>query len=330
MTIGIAAAGPRAGLGVFDALRAVERVGRGHIGGFAVLAVLTADGRLLRRETQRGGTVALLEGADSLPAEIAEAPRAALMSSGPDRPAPLAAFLPGEAGVGLVTGHRFPNAPAASGRPLNEEVLELLRQGADARRAVEQVMADNPLADAGVIAIDPAGGLHGANSDRVQSRPDLGSARRACGRRGIVIEVLHNAIFPRAPLAALAAEIAFDRMDLSGEPTQRLKLRSGTPIAAGEREAVVLDEEGRVLRIVTADPRILRGRWNCASPYLGAQVVAGDRLLGHTIEEANVVVQDGKIRSVEGRCERDVQYGKKGRSPDTVETGDYLPTDASS
>lgn len=308
MTIGIAASGPFAGLGVLDALRAVEGVGRGHIGGFAVLAVLTADGRLLRRETQCGGGAGLLAGTDALPNEILEAPRAALMSSGPNRPAPLAAFLPGEAGVGLVTGHRFPNATSASGRPLNEEILDLLRQGADARSAVDQVIAANPLADAGVIVIDGAGTIHGANSDRVQSRPDLGAARRECRRRGIVVEVLHNAIFPHAPLAVLAAEIALDRMDRPARGSHRIMVRAGTPLVAGEREAVLVDEAGFAHTIITPDRRILSGCWNCAAPYLGAEVRIADRLLGRTTEEANAVVEQGRILTLDGLAERDLAY----------------------
>lgn len=308
MTIGIAASGPRAGLGVFDALRAVEKVGRGHIGGFAVLAVLTVDGRLLRRETQVSGTKGLLAGDAFLPTDIAEAPQAALMSSGPDRPEPLDAFLPGEAGSGLVTGHRFPNACGAAGQPLNQEVLGLLRQGVDACSAVERVLRDNALADAGIIAVDQAGRIYGANSERVGRRPDLGAARRECMHRGIVIEVLHNAIFPCGPLAALAAEIAFDRMVDSGKTVCFLTLQAGTAVEAGEQEVVVVDEKGRALNILTPDLRILRGRWNCATPYLGAMVMSGDLLLGHTIEEANVVVQDGKVQSFEGQSERRLRY----------------------
>jgi hypothetical protein len=56
MTIGIAAHGPNAGLTVYRSLRATERVGAGSIGGFAAFGAISADGKLLRHETQRGGT----------------------------------------------------------------------------------------------------------------------------------------------------------------------------------------------------------------------------------------------------------------------------------
>ena len=56
MTIGIAASGPSAGAGIMVGLRAIEAIGRGAIGGFVSLAVLTLDGRLVRAETQKDGT----------------------------------------------------------------------------------------------------------------------------------------------------------------------------------------------------------------------------------------------------------------------------------
>ena len=135
MTIGIAVYGPMAGLATFKALQAVERVGRGAIGGFASFVAITADGALLRSETQRGGTATLFTAGETIcalpPQAFAEAPWAALMSSGPDRPAPLSQFTPGRAGVGLVSGHRLPNMPGADGLPINRAVLD--RHGA--RRA---------------------------------------------------------------------------------------------------------------------------------------------------------------------------------------------------
>ena len=110
MTIGIAARGPNAGLAIYRSLRAAERVGSGSIGGFATFAVITADGKLLRYETQRGGTSTLfiegeITGTDP-PPEVAAATRAAVISSGPDRPAP-ESFLCADPLAGLVTGHRI-------------------------------------------------------------------------------------------------------------------------------------------------------------------------------------------------------------------------------
>jgi hypothetical protein len=90
MTIGIAAHGPNAGLAVYRSLRATERVGAGSIGGFAAFGAISADGKLMRYETQRGGTSTLfiegeITGTDP-PPDVATAASAAVISSGPDRP----------------------------------------------------------------------------------------------------------------------------------------------------------------------------------------------------------------------------------------------------
>ena len=83
MTIGIGAAGPNAGLAVFRALAAAEAVGHGAIGGFAVFAVLTADGRVIRAETQRGGSATLFTDGETTggppPPEVASARFAAVV-----------------------------------------------------------------------------------------------------------------------------------------------------------------------------------------------------------------------------------------------------------
>jgi hypothetical protein len=159
MTIGIAAWGPDAGHAVFAALTAAEKVGRGSIGGFAVFVAITGDGRVIRAETQRGGTATLFLNGETTgtnpPDEAGAAPLAALMSSGPDRPEPLAQFVVADGRAGLVTGHRLPNAAAVSGRPLNAEILELMRTGSAPADAVRQVLEANPHADAGVIAASP-------------------------------------------------------------------------------------------------------------------------------------------------------------------------------
>ncbi len=55
MTIGIAAFGAGAGRGVIAALKAVECVGRGAIGGFVSFAAIKGDGSLVRASIQTGG-----------------------------------------------------------------------------------------------------------------------------------------------------------------------------------------------------------------------------------------------------------------------------------
>ena len=314
MTIGILAVGPDAGLAVFEALAAAEKIASGAIGGFAAFAAIDPGGKLVRAETQRGGTATLFTdgertGAEPPPA-FATARMAAVMSSGPDRPAPLSQFVAGEAGVGLVTGHRLPNAVGHDGRPVNLQVLDWLAQGRSAREAVENAIRDNPESDAGLIACDLAGGVHAINSPRVAARPDLGHARREGS--SAVVEVLHNAIRPVASLAGLVCEIAMNVMVPADRAVGRVVVRAGTPLrrAAANR---ILMTAGEVQAVETTDRLILSGRHNCAAVYLGAEVVNDGELLGFTLMEPNAVVDDGHIVRLSGQQE--VAIGYRGPEP---------------
>lgn len=312
MTIGIAASGPGAGLAVFRALAAVERVAEGAIGGFAVFVVIDAAGTVHRAETQRGGTATLFTDGEATgvapPPIVAEARIAGVMSSGPDRPEPLEQFLPARSGVGLVTGHRLPNAIGPRGRPLNIEVLERLAAGDDARTAVETVLDSDPEADAGVIAVDATGHVHGANSARVARRPDLGHARRSDPAGAAVVEVLHNAIHPVAAIAELAACVALDSMFPPLRSDGHITITAGTPLTGSDDCRVHVDADGTVQRIETTDRRILTGRHNCAAIQLGADILHDGRLLGHTVFEPNVVVEDGRIVTLSGRTTIRIDY----------------------
>ncbi len=312
MTIGIAASGPGAGLAVFRALAAVERVGQGAIGGYAVFAAIDAAGTVHRAETQRGGTATLFTDGEATgvapPPVVAEATFAGVMSSGPDRPEPLEQFLPARGGVGLVTGHRLPNSIGPSGRPLNIEVLERLAAGDDARTAVETVLGSDPEADAGVIAVDAAGRVHGANSARVARRPDLGRARRSDPTGTAVVEVLHNAIHPVAAIAELAACVALDSMYPPLRSDGHITVAAGTPLTAGDDCRVHVDADGTAQRIETTDRRILTGRHNCAAIQLGTEVLQDGRPLGRTVFEPNTVIEEGRVVRLSGRTTFRIGY----------------------
>lgn len=312
MTIGIAVSGPGAGLAVFRALAAVERVGQGAIGGYAVFAAIDAAGALHRAETQRGGTATLFTDGEATgvapPPAVAEATIAGVMSSGPDRPEPLEQFLPARAGVGLVTGHRLPNAIGPSDRPLNLDVLERLAAGDDARTAVEAVLDSDPEADAGVIAVDAVGRVHGANSARVARRPDLGHARRSDPTGTAVVEVLHNAIHPVAAIAQLAACVALDSMFPPLRSDGHVTVVAGTPLQAGDDCRVHVDADGAAQHIETNDRRILTGRHNCAAIQLGAEVLHDGRRLGRTVFEPNAVVEDGRLVTLSGQTSIRIGY----------------------
>ena len=126
MTFALGAFGPNAGLAAFRALRLVETVARGSIGGFITDAAITKDGELVCQETQHGGTRTLFAEGESCgvepPERTANAVAVGLLASAPDRPDPLSQFVPADGAVGILTGHRLPNQVGADGRPLNAAV----------------------------------------------------------------------------------------------------------------------------------------------------------------------------------------------------------------
>lgn len=300
MTIGIAAHGPDAGLAVIRALAAVEAVGRGAIGGFVSFVALTADGGLGRACTQKGGSKALFgTAAVAMPALLATARSAALMSSGPERPEPLSQFTPADAAVGIVTGHRMPNTIGAGGVMLNDEVLDLMRLGLAPEAAVERVVALNPEVDAGIIALGRDGGLHAANTADVEARGDTG--RALIRREDAAVAVLHNAIHPHRPLATLAAEVAIDVMLPEDRPDGFITFVEGIALAPGVVNAVDVGDDGTVKRIVIRNRKFLAGRWSLGIGYQ-TRVRRGTEPIGVVLYEPYMVVDDGRLASIDGQA----------------------------
>ncbi|MDH3660362.1 MAG: hypothetical protein OEU92_10070 [Alphaproteobacteria bacterium] len=304
MTIGIGVMGPKAGLAAFQALAAVERVGRGAIGGFVSFVAITADGELLRAETQRGGTSTLFTDGERTgvppPAAIANAPKAGLMSSGPDRPAPLSQFTPGAAGVGIVTGHRLPNMPGADGVPLNQAILARMQAGEPAGPAARTILDENPEADAGIIALGIDGASFVGNTAHVARRGDLGQAVLHEPAIGATIAVVHNAIHPHRALADLAAAIALDVMAPMDRLDFRIRVSAGTPLELGGDNVVHVDREGTAQRITVTQKSWLGPSRDGAVIDFAAAVRQGDRLIGHTIAEPYCVAERGRLISLSG------------------------------
>ncbi len=305
MTIGIAAFGRDAGLAIFRGLQALERVASGAIGGFVSYAAITGDGQLARFATQRGGTRTLFVDADVVgadpPAEVAGAGTAALISSGPDRPEPLGQFIAGDPGVGLVTGHRFPQAVGRSGLAFNEDVLRRLASGADPATALDNVLAENPEADVGLIAVDAGGRMHGRNTDRVDRRVDAGQAARSSAHAAVM--VLHNAIHPSRGVAEMVAEVAMEAMECSRTPDFWVVIAAGTGVVAGDTNALHVDAEMRATKIFTVDETLVRGTRDGAAVYLGAEVIQEGHLIGRTVTEPYVVLDDGVICTLSGQTQ---------------------------
>ena len=305
MTIGIGACGPNAGRAVFDALAAAERVGAGAIGGFVTYAAIGEDGGQLRSETQRGGTSTLFTEGETTGVEPPEsfdrAPVAGVISSGPDRPPPLAQYVPADARGGIVTGHRIPPTTGVNGKPMNRDVLERMVAGEPAARAVDEVVAANPEGDCGLIAIDMKGGAHCRNTDRVLRRPDVGTALRRDEASGAVVAVLHNAIRPWPVLAELVAAVALESMIGEREPMGWVTIEAGTPIGMGPENAVHCDRAGMAERVTTTDPAIGERGELGAAIYLASAVYIGGELVGRTTFEPITSIENGRFAVLSGK-----------------------------
>ena len=305
MTIAIAARGPHAGLAVFRALRAVERVGTGSVGGFATYVAITEDKRLLRHQTQRGGSRTLFlngeeTGVDPSP-EIAEATSAGVISSGPERP-DLEKLLVADAQAGLVTGHRIPIEIGVDGVPLNQQTLDFLIRGHSAQEAVDAVMSRNPQSDAGLIAIDGRGQIYGRNSERVLLRPDLGVGQATAERGEASVIVYYNCIRPYSALADLATAIALETMMGIPQPDAYVAVATGLPVRSGKESAIHCDVSGRALHITTADATALHGRQIGAIISLGSPIYFDGKLIGHCMTEMLTTVVEGVLTDMSGQA----------------------------
>lgn len=318
MTIGIAAWGPRAGLAVLQALRAVEAVGQGAVGGFVAAVALPAAGGIVRIETQRQGTRGLGfdDAGGNVEAAFLGAGCAALMSSGPDRPAPLAQFTPAAPGIGIVTGHRLPNVPGRSGEPLNVAVLARMQEGAAPWQAVADVAAADPAADAGLLAITVDGRLGLADTARVRRRNDRGRAVLGSRSQGAIVGVLHNAIVPVRALALLAADIGLEAMLAADRaPDFLVTLEAGTALELDPAGAALdVDAAGTVRRMTTSDVSALRGTRGIG---LGdtVQVRRDGILVGLLLYEPYMVVVDGRLVSADGYGRLELPVRRSGLTP---------------
>ena len=306
MTIGIAAFGPNAGRAILLGLRAAERVGTGAIGGFVAFAGVTRE-RVLRAETQRGGTRGLFGGAGlaALSAELAGAPCAGLISSGPDRPEPLAQFVAARAGVGIVTGHRLPNAPGARRAGAERAVA---RRDGGGRRSGGRAAAS---ARTGAGARCGAGGALDRRAVRAREHgPGRGSRRRGTrrGDDGIrawccccttpsSLETVWPRSWPKIASSAMAESID----DVS------VRLDAGTRLRQADDAALWVDASGRVVRVDVTDGRLLSGERHLGLGYRIPVRAADGVLLGHVVREPLLVCRSGRVESVDGRTTGDVR-----------------------
>jgi hypothetical protein len=186
-----------------------------------------------------------------------------------------------------------------------------MREGKSAEAALDAVLTANSTVDAGMIALGPGRGLAMRNSDLVAVRPDLGSALRS-DFAGASVAVLHNAIRPAEALAVLVAEIAMEILCPPPAPTGNVTVESGVPLALGDRNTVEVDAHGVAQRVMVTTPLFLTGRHVCAAIYLGAEVRREGTLLGRTMMEPNVLVEDSRILLMSGQAVFSIPYSADG------------------
>ena len=281
MTIGIATRGVRAGRAAFDALRAVEVLGHGSIGGFAVFVWRADDGTLHHATVQDGGAAAL-----TLSGDWQQARHAAIISSGPNRPEPLTQFLPADGAVGMVTGHRLPSSPLPGGAVLNAHALALMAAGALDQAGLEALLASSPGLDAGLICMPLEGPCLIANAPRVAMRDDLGrflhTGATSCG-------VLHNSIHTAQlhgyALAAALGGIALAVMGQGRAAHVLAELPDRLPVRPAAFEAIEIDAAGRVLALHSADPAYAGGRPRITAIYAGTPIMQGGARVGTAMSE---------------------------------------------
>lgn len=293
MTIGIAVSGPNAGLAALQALRAVEAIGRGAIGGFLSFVAIAAEGELVSADIQRGGGTVLFDGG-APPPRMAEARLAALMSSGPDRPEPLSQFTPADLEAGLLTGHRFPNMAHYGDAPPHLIALERLRAGMSPQEAVAAALAIDPEADSGLIAMDLAGNIALGNSPAVARRDDIGELLVEDATSGLRMGLLHNSVFPHQALAQLALSAAVDAV----APLDRIDGEAsviGVPLTPGDCRQLVLDATGKPLAIVADEQAWFNACWEGSAVRRGDAVHMDGVAVGHVVREVYCVAQDGRV-----------------------------------
>ena len=297
MTIGIAAIGPAAGSGIIAGLRAVEKIGRGAIGGFVSLVILSDDGRLLRASVQDGGAEALFP--EETPREIAQAQFAGLISSGPNRPEPLSQFITAKPGVGIVTGHRMPHTKGKDKIALNSIVLAEMASGKDPQEAIDRVVGLYPDMDAGFLAVSVDGRMGIGNCQSVLTRRDKGMGILNVKSGAAKVATIHNSIFPHGLVSTLANHVAMDTMFHQGIPKQWIIIKSGITLKFGARTQVHIDSSSMVEHIVTSNNTCLNGSWAVGLGDIVEVLSRGVRL-GYLGYEPFMTLLNGQIVDIDG------------------------------
>lgn len=263
-------------------LRAVEAIGSGAIGGFAVFHWRGADGVLRHAVTQDQGSLTL-----EPPPGWQEARHAAIISSGPNRPEPLIQFVPGCPETGFVTGHRLPTSLLPDGRVLNSAALAAMAAGGFGQSDLQALLDSGPALDAGLICLPLEGPVLIANSPRVESRDDIGSF---CWQSGeLACAVLHNSIHTASEHGpALAAALGGIGREMLGGPAAThvcSRLPDELPVHRAAQDGLEIAADGRVIALHSADPAYHGDRARITAVYQSVPVLCEGRRLGQALSE---------------------------------------------
>lgn len=293
MTIGIATRGPRAGAAALQILRAVEAIGSGSIGGFAVFHWRDTSGALHHAVTQDQGTLTL----DPAPG-WETATHAAIISSGPNRPEPLLQFVPGSPDTGFVTGHRLPTSLLPDGAVLNTAALQAMAAGGFDQAQLEALLATGPAMDAGLICLPLEGPVLIADSPRVASRDDTGRFHWSAGP-DLACALLHNSIHTASVHGQALAEAlgGIGRAALGGPVADYVcsRLPDRLPVQRAAADFIELTPAGEVIALHSADPAYHGARGRITAIYQSTAVHCQGRRIGQAVSEVFSGLEPGLL-----------------------------------
>jgi hypothetical protein len=180
-------------------------------------------------------------------------------------------------------------------------VLARLKHGESVDSAVQTELARNPLADAGVIAVDRHGQIALGNTAFVAQRDDAGAAELNEPDYGLRAAVLHNAIFPRQALAALVLSVALDTLVPGDGFDLEVPVTAGMTLELGEENCLHLSPENTATKITVTQNAWLGERWDGAVLMRGASVRRDDLKIGRVVLEPYCVAERGRLISMSGR-----------------------------
>lgn len=183
----------------------------------------------------------------------------------------------------------------------NQAVVAALAEGRRAAETLDAVLYADPSIDAVMIAFEPGRGPSARNSGLLAACPVLGSATLAS--RNCAVPVLYNAIHPAAERAPLVAAVTLEVLAPSHFVTGDAVVRAGTPVVLADAHRVKLGPDGVAILIETLDAGILSGLHACAAVHLGALAVQNGTVIGRTVAQPNVLVEDGRVLRLGGQTE---------------------------